>query len=36
MDRALGQLRGQCATVNDEDVARLSPLGTNHNNVLGR
>ena len=36
MDRALGQLRGQGATVKDEDVARLSPLGTNHINVLGR
>jgi Tn3 transposase DDE domain len=36
MDRALAQLRGQGATVNDEDVARLSPLGTNHINVLGR
>jgi len=36
MDRALDQLRGMGATVNDEDVARLSPLGTNHINVLGR
>ncbi len=36
MDRALDQLRGLGATVNDEDVARLSPLGTNHINVLGR
>jgi len=36
MDRALGQLRGQGATVNDEDMARLAPLGTNHINVLGR
>ena len=36
MDRALGQLRGQGAMINDEDVARLAPLGTNHINVLGR
>jgi hypothetical protein len=36
MDRALDQLRGLGATVNDEDVARLSPLGTNHINVLGQ
>ncbi len=36
MDRTLDQLRGLGATVNDEDVARLSPLGTNHINVLGR
>jgi hypothetical protein len=36
MDRALDQLRGLGVTVNDEDVARLSPLGTNHINVLGR
>jgi Tn3 transposase DDE domain len=35
-DRALGQLRGQEATINDDDVARLAPLGTNHINVLGR
>ncbi len=35
MDRALDQLRGLGATVNDEDVTRLSPLGTNHVNVLG-
>jgi hypothetical protein len=33
MDRGLDQLRGLGATVNDEDVARLSPLGTNHINV---
>ena len=36
MDRALDRLRGLGATVNDADVARLSPLGTNHINVLGR
>ena len=36
MDRALDRLRGLGAIVNDEDVARLSPLGTNHINVLGR
>jgi hypothetical protein len=36
MDRALMQLRAQGAAVNDEDVARLSPLGTTHINVLGR
>ncbi len=36
MDRALGQLRGQGAMINDADVARLAPLGTNHINVLGR
>jgi hypothetical protein len=36
MDRALAQLRALGATINDEDVARLSPLGTNHINVLGR
>jgi hypothetical protein len=36
MDRALTQLRAQGATIKDEDVARLSPLGTNHVNVLGR
>jgi TnpA family transposase len=35
MHRALAQLRAQGATVNDEDVARLSPLGTTHINVLG-
>jgi hypothetical protein len=31
-----GPTRGQGATVNNEDLARLSPLGTNHINVLGR
>ena len=36
MDRALGRLRGQGATINGEAVARLAPLGTNHINVLGR
>ncbi len=36
MDRALSQLQDLGATINDEDVARLSPLGTNHINVLGR
>ncbi|MBV9170701.1 MAG: Tn3 family transposase, partial [Chloroflexi bacterium] len=35
MDRALTQVRAQGGTVNDEDVARLSPLGTNHINVPG-
>jgi hypothetical protein len=36
MDRALAQLRAQGATLDDEDLARLSPLGTSHINVLGR
>ena len=36
MDRALYQLRGLGATVNDEDLARLSRLGSNHINVLAR
>jgi hypothetical protein len=36
MDRALAQLCAQGATVDDEDVARLSPLGKTHINVLGR
>jgi hypothetical protein len=35
-DRALSQLQGLGATIDDEDVARLSPLGTNHINVLER
>jgi hypothetical protein len=30
MDRALSRLHDLGATINDEDVARLSPLGTNH------
>jgi hypothetical protein len=36
MDRASSQLQALGATTNDEDVAHLSPLGTNHINVLGR
>jgi hypothetical protein len=36
MDRALAQLRAQGATLDDEDVARLSRLGTSHINLLGR
>jgi hypothetical protein len=36
MDRALAQLRAQGATLDEQDVARLSPLGTSHINVLGR
>lgn len=33
---ALDALRAEGAEVRDEDVARLSPLGTEHVNVLGR
>jgi TnpA family transposase len=36
MDRVLAQLRAQGTVVNDEDVERLSPLGSNHFNFLGR
>ena len=33
---ALAELRAECFGVRDEDVARLSPLGHGHLNVLGR
>lgn len=33
---ALDQLRAEGPEVRGEDVARLSPLGTKHVNVLGR
>jgi Tn3 transposase DDE domain len=36
MDAALAQLRQSGHPVQDEDVARLSPLGFRHLNVLGR
>jgi TnpA family transposase len=36
MDAALNQLRTQGFDVRDEDVARLSPLGFDHINMLGR
>jgi hypothetical protein len=36
MDRVLTQLRAQGITVNDEDVGRLSPLGSTQFNFLGR
>ena len=36
MDAALGQLRAEGFDVRDEDVARLSPLGHEHINMLGR
>ena len=36
MDAALAHLRGTGAEVKPEDVARLSPLGHEHINVLGR
>jgi TnpA family transposase len=36
MDAALNQLRGEGFDVRDEDVARLSPLGFDHINMLGR
>jgi len=36
MDRVLTQLRAQGITVNDEDVERLSPLGSTQFNFLGR
>ena len=36
MDAALDQLRAEGFDVRDEDVARLSPLGFEHINMLGR
>jgi hypothetical protein len=36
MDAALQQLRREGFEVRDEDVARLSPLGHEHINMLGR
>jgi hypothetical protein len=36
MDAALRQLRKEGLAVRDEDVARLSPLGYEHINMLGR
>ena len=36
MDAALNQLRAEGFDVRAEDVARLSPLGFNHINMLGR
>ena len=36
MDAALNQLRAEGFDVRDEDVARLSPLGYEHINMLGR
>jgi hypothetical protein len=36
MDAALDQLRAEGFNVRDEDVARLSPLGHEHINMLGR
>jgi TnpA family transposase len=36
MDAALDQLRSESFDVRDEDVARLSPLGHEHINLLGR
>ena len=36
MDAALAQLRAEALPVRDEDVARLSPLGFAHINMLGR
>jgi TnpA family transposase len=36
MDAALNQLRAEGYDVRDEDVARLSPLGFEHINMLGR
>jgi hypothetical protein len=35
MDAALAELRAEWFDVRDEDVARLSPLGHGHLNVLG-
>ncbi len=35
LDLALAQLRREGAEVRDEDVARLSPLGNAHLNLLG-
>jgi len=36
MDAALDQLRAGGHEVRDEDIARLSPLGFDHINMLGR
>ncbi len=36
LDAALDQLRAEGHVVRDEDVARLSPLGYDHINMLGR
>ena len=36
MDAALDQLRADGHDVRDEDIARLSPLGFDHINMLGR
>jgi hypothetical protein len=36
MDLALAQLREQGHAINEEDVARLSPLGYKHIHLLGR
>ena len=36
MDAVLNQLRAEGFDVRDEDVARLSPLGFDHINMLGR
>jgi TnpA family transposase len=36
MDAALNQLRSESFQVLDDDVARLSPLGPEHINMLGR
>ena len=36
MDAALNQIRSEGFDVRDEDVARLSPLGFDHINMLGR
>ena len=36
MDAALGQLRAEGFDMRAEDVARLSPLGFDHINMLGR
>jgi TnpA family transposase len=36
MDASLAELRAEGFDVRDEDVARLSPLGHGHLNVLGR
>ncbi len=36
MDAALNQLRAEGFNVREEDVARLSPLGFEHINMLGR
>ena len=36
MDAILTQLRSEGFLVNDEDVARLSPFGHDHINLLGR